>query len=103
MHQSGNRLDFIDASYCGRHDTAFGACKNRCLFFDCIRASFHALDRVQLDMEFICCPEDRVCVARLLTLVVSLQGTSGSFNQVSFYSILHRHYDALPFLEKHGR
>lgn len=53
---------------------------------------------LQLDMAYVCCPEDREHVVRLTTVVVLLKGVSNSAKQFNIFAVLDRLDDVSPLV-----
>lgn len=82
MHQSGYRLDFVDARVGARHDNVLEAWRQNWLLFGRKNATFSGSREARLDMPYKCCLQARQCVERLPVVSVSLRGASSLSKQV---------------------
>lgn len=99
LHRDTDRLESIDARYSEGHGTTLAAWKKRCVVLDRNGAFFQGSSKLQLDMPYVPCPEEREKVACLSTLIVSLKVISGLSDQDEFYTGLHGPHDTSRFLK----
>lgn len=95
MHQDGEKLDLIDASFGATYETALGVSK--------MFARIWANDPFLADVSdgsydiYTRCPKEHCFFARLSHYVTSKQKTSGLSDSFKNYSVLNRPYDRFPF------